>query len=138
MTCSVADTCMKAMGLVARVHYHSYVSAVGGRICLNRGCPEKRQVERPAPAQEHSETSKAAAAAIEGSPRAHARATVLMYIQACGTRGATDEAGIAATGLPDSTYRPRRVELVERNVVCDSGQTRLTRAGRSAVVWIAL
>jgi hypothetical protein len=41
------------------------------------------------------------------------------------------------TGIPPSTYRPRRVECVEFGLVRDSGLTRPTKSGRAAVVWIA-
>jgi predicted ArsR family transcriptional regulator len=49
--------------------------------------------------------------------------------------GLTDEEIQTALGLNPSTERPRRVELVERGMVEDSGARRMTRSGRSAVVW---
>ena len=51
--------------------------------------------------------------------------------------GVTDEEGCELSGIPASTWRPRRVELVEMNLVVDSGVRRKTRSGRDAVVWIA-
>lgn len=49
--------------------------------------------------------------------------------------GATDEEVQDWLGMNPSTQRPRRVELVEGGWVCDSGLTRKTRSGTSAVVW---
>lgn len=87
------------------------------------------------PAQQHSATSRDAAEKICGEA-ANLRAKVLAYIQGCGIDGATDEEGIDATGLPASTYRPRRVELVQAGLVMDSGRERPTRSGRKATVWV--
>ena len=86
------------------------------------------------PAQRHSPTSVAAAEAIEPSA-ATLRGKVLAYLRDSG--GATDEEGMAAIGMGGSTWRPRRCELVVRGLVRDSGQTRLTKSGRKAVVWVA-
>lgn len=88
-----------------------------------------------APAQRHSATSIAAAAAIEPSA-ATLRGRVLAFLRASG--GATDERGIDSTGISPSTYRPRRIELVDAGLVRDSGRTRTTRSGRQAVVWEAV
>lgn len=115
------------------LHDFSVPMLGGAKKC--RYCPTLK-AERPALAQEHSATSVAAARAIEGGPRAKSKAAVLEAIRAH-SGGLTDEAGIEATGLPDSTYRPRRVELVEANLVFDSKKTRLTKSGRSAVIWMA-
>lgn len=87
-----------------------------------------------APAVAHSTTSRAAAEAIQPSAET-LRGKVLAYLRETG--GATDEQGIEATGMGGSTWRPRRVELVVRGLVRDSGKTRLTRSGRKAVVWVA-
>lgn len=54
-----------------------------------------------------------------------------------GTAGCTDEEGGLALAINPSTYRPRRIELVERGAVIDSSTTRRTSSGRQAVVWIA-
>ncbi len=90
----------------------------------------------PPPAQVHSATSWHASYAIE--PKADTlRRVVLEYIRSRGPAGATDEEGIDATGIPASTYRPRRVELLVPGLVIDSGRTRLTRSRRKAVVWTA-
>jgi hypothetical protein len=94
-----------------------------------------RARHKPALAQEHSVTSRAAAAKIE--PRRGTLQTIVyLYIKSCSS-GATDEEGMEATGIVASTYRPRRVELVEAGRIVDSGRTRKTRSGREAVVWVA-
>jgi hypothetical protein len=88
------------------------------------------------PAQSHSDTSVAAAQAIK--PNANRlRMLVLEAIRAAGADGLTDEEGIAATQLSPSTYRPRRIESVQAGLVVDSGRTRKTASGRSAVVWFS-
>lgn len=87
------------------------------------------------PAQAHSPTSQAAGRAI--APDANRlRAIVYAAIREAGARGLSDEEGIDATGIQASTYRPRRIELIERGKVMASGQTRPTRSGRAATVWI--
>jgi len=84
-------------------------------------------------AQEHSDTSVAAAGAIEPTA-ATLRMAVLGVIAATG--GATDEEIQAALGLAGNTQRPRRVELCEAGRVVDSGVRRPTKSGRQAAVWI--
>ena len=90
--------------------------------------------QRTTPFVSDSPTSQASAEAIKPDA-GRLRAKVLTAIS--GYCGLTDEEGIEATGIAPSTYRPRRIELVEQGKVIDSGQTRLTRAGRKAVVWKA-
>src|SRR5262245_4791484 len=89
------------------------------------------------PAQRHSATSRAAAAAIVGS-LSRLRRLVLDALAAAGLAGLTDEEGIDRTGLSPSTYRPRRVELWRSGLVVDSGRTRRTASGRNAVIWTAI
>ncbi len=84
------------------------------------------------PAQRHSVTSVAAAEAIKPTA-AILRQRVYDHITASG--GCTDNEGIIATGIAGSTWRPRRTELVADGSVRDSGKTRKTESGRSAVVW---
>lgn len=86
------------------------------------------------PAQWHSRTSTQAADAIKPDA-SRLRSLVLVAIRE--RDGLTDEEGTDATGLPPSTYRPRRVELVQSGLIRDSGRTRPTRSGRKAVVWVA-
>lgn len=87
------------------------------------------------PSQRHSETSVAAAAEIKPTA-ARLREAVCEAIRAAGADGLTDEEMLSATGLQPSTGRPRRVELVQAGRVIDSGRTRRTKSGRSAVVWV--
>jgi len=94
------------------------------------------EVEEP-PAQQHSATSVEAAASVR--PRAETlRAKVLAHLCGCGDCGATDEEMQDGLGMPASTQRPRRVELVQRLLVRDSGLQRQTRSGRKATVWVAV
>lgn len=94
------------------------------------------QFEETLPYQKHSATS--AAAAREARPNAGTlRAIVLGELERRGPRGATDDELQDALGMNPSTQRPRRVELVERGLVRDSGDTRKTKSGRSATVWVA-
>jgi hypothetical protein len=89
------------------------------------------------PAVMTSDTSIAAADAI--APSAN-RLRTLVYdtLRAAGAEGMTDEELQDATGLQGSCQRPRRVELVARNLVRDSGRTRPTRSGRAATLWVAV
>jgi hypothetical protein len=92
---------------------------------------------KPALAQEHSETSKEAARRLDdGCGRRQALREAVYAAISAAPAGLTDEEGQTATGLEGSTYRPRRVELVEAGRVVDSKRTRLTRSGRRAVVWV--
>ena len=88
-------------------------------------------------AQRHSETSISAAVAIE--PKAGTlRARVLNALRIRKHHGATDEELQTWLEMNPSTQRPRRVELLESGLIKDSGTTRQTKSGRSAVVWIAI
>ena len=49
--------------------------------------------------------------------------------------GLTDEDIATLTGLSPNTARPRRVALVMKGLVEDSGLRRKTRSGRKAIVW---
>jgi hypothetical protein len=93
-------------------------------------------IYKPPLAQEHSETSKDAARKIE-RPRRILRERVLWYIDIRADLGATDEEIQDALGMNPSTERPRRIELVEAGLVRDSGETRRTKAGRRAAIWVA-
>lgn len=109
----------------------------GQERCLTRWGPcDAPARPTPAPAQGHSATSQEAARRIE--PVAGTlRAQVLEVHRVAQEHGLTDGEGIEVTGLDPSTYRPRRVELVDAGLVFDSGTTRPTKAGRDAVVWRA-
>ncbi len=85
---------------------------------------------------DHPETSHEAAKDMKSSA-ATLRAMVLKQIRVSGN-GLADEEGIALLKMNPSTYRPRRVELVERGLVKDSGRRTKTASGRSAIIWIAV
>ena len=85
--------------------------------------------------QRHSETSRTAALEIETSAKT-LRAKVLGFIRISGDYGATDEELQVALEMNPSTQRPRRVELVEKGLVVDSGKKRKTKSNRSATVWV--
>ncbi|MDF1551957.1 MAG: hypothetical protein P1P84_02790 [Deferrisomatales bacterium] len=90
----------------------------------------------PTKAQEHSDTSRAAAVAIEVNAGT-LRAAVLDYIRAVGPSGATDEEIQNRLAMRANTERPRRVELVEGGYVADSGRRRAGSSGYMATVWVA-
>ena len=82
-----------------------------------------------------SQTSKAAATAIV--PKLNVlQAKVLSYLASLGAIGATDEAMQEALQMNPSTQRPRRIELLRKGLIRDSGFTRRTNAGRYATVWM--
>ena len=87
------------------------------------------------PFPRHSDTSKAAAAALRGSQTL--RALVYKAIASSGGHGMTDSEVQAHLGLSGSTQRPRRVRLVELGFVRDSGNRRASKTGRLCTVWIA-
>lgn len=90
----------------------------------------------PLPSVRGSETSEAAAE--EALPNAGTQRRRLWdFLEERGEKGATDEEMQEHLGMNPSTQRPRRVELVERGLVYDSGEKRDTRSGRKAVVWKA-
>lgn len=93
---------------------------------------------QPPPTAPHvagSTTSREAARAIR--PAIGALHQALLEVLERFPGGLTDEQMQAAAAMQPSTQRPRRVELVARGLVVDSGETRPTRSGRRAVVWRA-
>lgn len=88
------------------------------------------------PHQRGSDTSRAAAASVR-QDTARLRQIVHDFLRRCGPEGATDEEGDRVLGLGPNTYRPRRVELVAKGWVADSGRKRPTATGRLATVWVA-
>ena len=84
-----------------------------------------------APYQAHSETSREAALTIKAST-ANLREQVLEALRRIPS---TDEALSERLAMSPNTCRPRRVELVDRGLVEDSGERAKTASGRSAVVW---
>ena len=92
-----------------------------------------------APYQPHSDTSRAAAASQPRADLAARQRQVLAAIAvgwASGRPGMTDEEITTRTGLAPNSVRPRRVELVARGLVKDSGMRRPTVSGRQATVWV--
>lgn len=79
-----------------------------------------------------SPTSEAAAEAILDSLPALQR-RVYEYIRQWGP--VHDEEIQIDLNMNPSTERPRRGELVEKGLVCDTGHTALTKSGRNAVLW---
>jgi hypothetical protein len=91
-----------------------------------------------APHVPSSDTSRAAAAAIE--PKLPAKEyAVWRFIVERGYVGATDdelEREFVGRGWATPTARARRVRLCEKGLLRDSGGRRLTRHKRLSVVWI--
>lgn len=81
-------------------------------------------------------TSKAAAITV-GRISGEQRKTVFECIKGAGAAGCTDQEVERRTGIPGSSVRPRRGELVAAEAVIDSGTTRPTASGGKAVVWVA-
>lgn len=52
--------------------------------------------------------------------------------------GATDEQMQDALEMNPNTQRPRRISLVSKGLIVDSGVRRRTGSGRMAVVWAAV
>jgi hypothetical protein len=85
------------------------------------------------PAQAHSPTSLAAAAAIKKHIGPMHR-KVLAHLRLHAS-GATDEEMQRDIPMAANTQRPRRRELELMGYVIDSGRVRWTDAGRDAVIW---
>jgi hypothetical protein len=83
------------------------------------------------PAQRHSQTSKAAAAQIKKAI-GPLHKLILAHLK---DNPSTDEEIMSALDMNGNTERPRRRELELMGKIEDSGKTRLTRSGRTAVVW---
>jgi hypothetical protein len=84
----------------------------------------------------HSDTSRAAAEAIEDrAPGKQARVLACLLLR--GLEGATDEEVQDLLRMSPNTERPRRIELVRMGLCRDAGRSRRTRAGRMATVWVA-
>jgi hypothetical protein len=85
-----------------------------------------------APYQRHSDTSREAAAEVTPSLSARQASVLACY----GPLGLTDEELVTYMNGDPSSLRPRRIELVAKGMLQDSGTTRKTRSGRRAVVWV--
>lgn len=64
------------------------------------------------------------------------RRAVYEFIWGRAVLGATDEEIQDGLGMAQNTERPRRRELQLGGFIQDSGNTRTTRSGRKAVVWV--
>jgi hypothetical protein len=93
------------------------------------------QLDLFAPAQRHSPTSRAAAAAMQPHLGA-AQARVLEVIKASGERGLTDNDGIRITGMING-YRARRLELSKAGLIREVGTKINQESGQEAVLWRA-
>lgn len=89
------------------------------------------------PHQAHSTTSTAAADSVAPSAGTWRR-RVYQALVAELPDGLTDEQLASQLGMRANTERPRRRELQLTGHVVDSGQRRLVRSGRQAVVWRAV
>lgn len=89
--------------------------------------------DRRAPFAAGSDTSKAAAAAIEPAAKTY-RAVVLAYLRGRGVHGATCDEVEQAIGLIHQTASARIRELAQAGLIFEAGK-RATRTGRAAVVW---
>ena len=82
-----------------------------------------------------SGTSKAAAESVQSSASS-LRLQIRLYIEGQEGRGATCDEIEVALGLRHQTASARIRELVQKGNLMDSGKIRVTRARRSAVVWV--
>ena len=91
-----------------------------------------------APYQKHSRTSRDAAEQITpntGTLRAKVYEIIKEWTPRTG--GLTDSEIQNMLHMDPSTQRPRRVELVNHGLVVDSGEKRMLKSRRMAVVWRA-
>jgi len=82
-----------------------------------------------------SETSEAAADE-KAETQASDETRVLEWIRSRGSLGATDDEIEVALGMRHQNASARRNKLVQKGLVCNSGQTRETRSERQATIWI--
>ena len=88
------------------------------------------------PGHQNTDTSKAAADAIEAS-LGHLQRMVLDAIRDAGSDGMTADEVAQKLRLSQLTVRPRATELARRGLVIDGGTRRKNESGRSAIVWEA-
>lgn len=85
------------------------------------------------PIQAQVDSPESVEAGIANMPnRGTQRARILGFLQEWGP--STDEQLQDALGLPGSTERPRRVELLEQGLIEKVGVAK-TKSGRSAALW---
>jgi hypothetical protein len=81
--------------------------------------------------QRHSDTSRAAALSV-----AHKFPALQIKMLNVLKQGAlTDEELCTAMNMEGNSERPCRVSLVKKGYVVDTGERRIVRSGRKAVVW---
>lgn len=83
-----------------------------------------------------TQTSREAAQSIEHTIT-DSEMVILRHLRSLGQDGATDDEMERALGMPHQTVSARRNGLASRDMVLDSGERRLTRSGRRAIVWVA-
>tara|TARA_R110000824_G_scaffold221257_1_gene408353 strand:+ start:171 stop:467 length:297 start_codon:yes stop_codon:yes gene_type:complete len=88
--------------------------------------------DQPAPFQRSSDTSRAAAKAIQPKSK-NLRKRVFDYIKKCERHGATNNEIAAATGMLVSTVCARRNELAKTYCIRNTGRRR-----EGSSVWIAV
>lgn len=81
-----------------------------------------------------SETGYEAAAAV-AEDAARLRPLALRRIAAAGASGLTAEELASVMAVPRETIQPRTSELRVLGKIADSGQRRLNRSGKRAIVW---
>lgn len=86
-----------------------------------------------APYAPGSETSQAAADALEHSATEHQRTRILTYLEEHGP--AHDQRIADALNLSGDTVRPRRLELLARGDIYEHPTTGRTHSGRAAKRW---
>ena len=104
---------------------------------MSRLLPQMELPFRPFAPFSEPGTSREAADSVR-QVAAGLEAAVLELLRAVAPAGLTDAEIEARTGLGPNTARPRRVGLVLKGLVRDSGQRRLTPSGRAARVWVAV
>ena len=123
----------------ALVWLEDHPEATGDRTPAPMGVALQREVQRATGVKvrrDARQTSRdAAARALPGAETQAGR--VLRCIVGAGVDGITDEQVSERLGLPLNTVRPRRLELVERELVLDSGDTTSTATGAQAILWLA-
>lgn len=90
--------------------------------------------EQALPFQAHSSTSKQAAR-LASSFASSDRWRVFLAIAAAGFTGLADHEAQAKLGMDGNTQRPRRVELLNKGLIADTGFRIKVAAHRQAVSW---
>lgn len=88
------------------------------------------------PFQKHSATSREAAVKIK--PERDRQREIVLNVLRQNKLGLTDDQIQVITGLNGSSARPRRIELFAAGLVRPTDETRPTRTGRKATVWVAV